>query len=84
MTVRRESEQMYSSFYKSLKNFLYYSLGERIGGVARWGSRTTGSHRDRSDLDVIFLIILKNFGLFMKNHKTHTFCDLSEIIQISF
>ncbi len=30
---------------------------KNIGGVARWGSRTTGDHRDKSDLDVIFWIV---------------------------
>lgn len=57
MSTRREKEQMYSAFYTSLKNFLYNSSGENIGGVARWGSRTTGEHRDDSDLDVIFWVV---------------------------
>ncbi len=57
MSIRREAEQTYSAFYTSLKNFLYNSSGENIGGVARWGSRTTGEHRDDSDLDVIFWIV---------------------------
>ncbi len=57
MSIRREEEQKYSAFYKSLKNFLYNNSGYKIGGVARWGSRTTGEHRDKSDLDVIFWIV---------------------------
>ncbi len=56
MSERRESEQRYSAFYTSLKNFLYKNSGLPVRGVARWGSRTTGNHRDRSDLDVIFWI----------------------------
>jgi len=57
MSIRREAEQKYSAFYKSLKNFLYNNSGFDIGGVARWGSRTTGEHKDKSDLDVIFWIV---------------------------
>jgi len=56
MSIRREAEQKYSAFYNSLKNFLYSNSGYKIRGVARWGSRTTGEHRDKSDLDVIFWI----------------------------
>lgn len=56
MSIRREAEQKYSAFYNSLKNFLYNNSGYNIRGVARWGSRTTGEHRDKSDLDVIFWI----------------------------
>jgi len=56
MSIRREAEQRYSAFYKSLKNFLYNNSGYNIKGVARWGSRTTGEHKDKSDLDVIFWI----------------------------
>ncbi len=57
MSIRREAEQMYSAFYNSLKNFLYNNSGYKIGGVARWGSRTTGAHKNKSDLDVIFWIV---------------------------
>ncbi len=57
MSIRREAEQKYSALYNSLKNFLNNNSGYNIGGVARWGSRTTGVHRDKSDLDVIFWII---------------------------
>ncbi|KKL84689.1 hypothetical protein LCGC14_1962210 [marine sediment metagenome] len=57
MSIRREEEQKYSAFYNGLKNFLNNNSGYNIGGVARWGSRTTGEHRDKSDLDVIFWII---------------------------
>ncbi len=57
MSIRREAEQKYSAFYNSLKNFIYKNSGYNIGGVARWGSRTTGEHRDKSDLDVIFWIV---------------------------
>ena len=56
MSIRREEEQRYSAFYKSLKNFLYNNSGYNVRGVARWGSRTTGEHKDKSDLDVIFWI----------------------------
>lgn len=57
MSIRREAEQKYSAFNNSLKNFLYNNSGYKIGGVARWGSRTTGEHKDKSDLDVIFWIV---------------------------
>ncbi len=57
MSIRREAERKYSAFYNSLKNFFHNNSGYNIGGVARWGSRTTGEHRDKSDLDVIFWII---------------------------
>jgi len=57
MSIRREAEQKYSAFYKSIKNFLHNNSGYNIGGVARWGSRTTGEHKDKSDLDVIFWIV---------------------------
>ena len=57
MSERREGEQTYSAFYTSLKNFFYNSSGKNVGGVARWGSRTTGEHKDDSDLDVIFWIV---------------------------
>lgn len=56
MSIRREAEQKYSAFYESLKNFLYKNSGYNVRGVARWGSRTTGEHKDKSDLDVIFWI----------------------------
>ncbi|MHA1269287.1 MAG: hypothetical protein ACTSPY_05815 [Candidatus Helarchaeota archaeon] len=56
MTERNEREQRYSAFYTKLKSFLYYNSSFDVGGVARWGSRTTGNHRNDSDLDVIFWI----------------------------
>lgn len=56
MSNRREAEQIYSAFYESLRNFLYNNSGLEVGGVARYGSRTTGTHKDKSDLDVIFWI----------------------------
>ncbi len=56
MSIRREVEQRYSAFYNSLKKFIYNNSGYNIRGVARWGSRTIGEHRDKSDLDVIFWI----------------------------
>lgn len=56
MAERREQEQMYSNFYNNMKNFLYNNSKFDVRGVARTGSRTTGQHRDSSDLDVIFWI----------------------------
>jgi len=56
MSVRREFEQRYARFWRSLANFLRNSSGFPISGVAREGSRRRGTHHDRSDLDVIFAI----------------------------
>ncbi len=56
MSQRREAEQRYAAFYTSLKNFIYNNSDLSVRGVARWGSRTTGEHRDKSDLDVIFWV----------------------------
>ncbi len=56
MSIRRQYEQSYASFWRSLANFLRNSSGFKVSGVARQGSRNIGTHRDRSDLDVIFAI----------------------------
>ncbi len=56
MSNRREGDQRYSAFYDSLRNFLYNNSGQPVRGVARWGSRTTGTYGNHSDLDVIFWI----------------------------
>jgi predicted nucleotidyltransferase len=56
MSTRREYEQGYALFYRSLANFLKNSAGFPVSGVARRGSRYKGTHRDKSDLDVIFAI----------------------------
>ena len=56
MSVRREFEQRYSHFWRSLSNFLRNNSGFPVSGVAREGSRRRGTHDDRSDLDVIFAI----------------------------
>lgn len=56
MSDRREFEQRYAHFWRSLANFLRNNSGFPISGVAREGSRRRGTHRDRSDLDVIFAI----------------------------
>ncbi len=56
MAVRREFEQRYASFWRSLANFLKNNINFSVRGVAREGSRRMGTHDDRSDLDVIFAI----------------------------
>lgn len=56
MSDRREYEQVYASFWRGLKNFLLHNSGFKVSGVARSGSRKEGTHRDKSDLDVIFAI----------------------------
>ena len=56
MAVRREFEQRYASFWRSLANFLRNNASFPVSGVAREGSRRRGTHKDRSDLDVIFAI----------------------------
>ena len=56
MSTRREYEQRYASFWRSLKNFLQHNTKFSVSGVARAGSRREGTHRDKSDLDVIFAI----------------------------
>ena len=56
MAVRREFEQKYARFWRRLANFLRKNTGLAISGVAREGSRRRGTHKDRSDLDVIFAI----------------------------
>lgn len=56
MSTRRRYEQGYASFWRSLKNFLLNSSGFNVSGVARVGSRGEGTHKDKSDLDVIFAI----------------------------
>ena len=56
MSVRREFEQRYARFWRSLRNFMLNSAGFPVSGVARRGSRSNGTHRDKSDLDVIFAI----------------------------
>ena len=52
MSIRRQYEQRYAAFWRSLANFLRNSSGFKVSGVARQGSRNIGTHRDRSDLDV--------------------------------
>ena len=56
MAERREFEQRYARFWRRLANFLRKNTGLSISGVAREGSRRTGTYNDRSDLDVIFAI----------------------------
>lgn len=56
MSTRRAYEEGYASFWRGLKNFLLHNSGFKVSGVARSGSRRAGTHRDRSDLDVIFAI----------------------------
>lgn len=56
MTNRRELEQQASSFAKKLDNFLHKNTNLKIHGVARQGSRKEGTHRDDSDLDIVFAI----------------------------
>lgn len=56
MSVRREFEQRYAKFWRSLRNFMLNSAGFPVSGVARKGSRARGKHNDKSDLDVIFAI----------------------------
>ena len=54
MTHRRELEQQASSFAKKLDNFLHKNTNIKIHGVALQGSRKQGTHRDDSDLDIVF------------------------------
>lgn len=56
MSNRRELEQQASSFAKKLDNFLYKNTNLKIHGVARQGSRKQGTHRDDSDLDIVFAV----------------------------
>lgn len=56
MAIRRQQEQQYARFFRSLRNFLENSSGFPVIGVARTGSRTRGTHRDKSDLDVYFSV----------------------------
>ncbi len=56
MSIRREYEQKYASFWRSLRNFLLNNTNMGVSGVARAGSRRAGTHRNTSDLDVIFAI----------------------------
>jgi len=56
MVTRREFEQRYTRFWRTLGNFLRMNSGFRVSGVARADSRRRGTHRDRSDFDVIFAI----------------------------
>jgi hypothetical protein len=56
MSFRRQFEQGYTSFWRRLANFMRNSSGFPLSGVAHRGSRSTGQHKDKSDLDVIFAI----------------------------
>ncbi len=56
MTIRRQFDQRYASFWRSLANFMRQNTGLGIGGIARSGSRKRGNYRPTSDLDVIFWI----------------------------
>jgi len=56
MANRRELEQQASSFAKKLGNFLHKNTNLKIHGVARQGSRKQGTHRDYSDLDIVFAV----------------------------
>ncbi|MHA1647251.1 MAG: hypothetical protein ACTSVL_06740 [Promethearchaeota archaeon] len=56
MSKRRELEQQASSFAKKVDHFLHNSTNHPIHGVARQGSRKEGTHRDDSDLDMVFSI----------------------------
>lgn len=56
MSNHRELEQQASSFAKKIDHFLYKNTNLTIHGVARQGSRKEGSHRDDSDLDIVFAI----------------------------
>lgn len=56
MAIRREGEQRYARFWRSLRNFLLSSSGFPVSGAARRGSRHWGTHHNKSDLDIIFAI----------------------------
>ncbi len=56
MSNRRELEQQASSLAKKLDKFLHANTDLKIHGVARQGSRKEGTHRDDSDLDIVFAI----------------------------
>jgi len=49
-------EQRYASEWRSIVNFMKNNTGFSISGIARGGSRALGTHRDDSDLDIIFAI----------------------------
>ena len=48
MSIRRQYEQRYAAFWRSLVNFLRNSSGFPISGIARGGSRREGYHRNKS------------------------------------
>ena len=56
MSNRRELEQQASSLAKKIDHFLHKNTNLKIHGVARQGSRKEGTHRDDSDLDIVFAI----------------------------
>ncbi len=56
MSKHRELEQQASSFAKKIDNFLHKNTNFTIHGVARQGSRKEGTHKDESDLDIVFAI----------------------------
>jgi predicted nucleotidyltransferase len=57
MSKRRKLEQISKSFTKKINNFLHNSTNLPIhGGIARQGSRKDGTHKEDSDLDMVFAI----------------------------
>lgn len=56
MSKRRELEHQASSLAKKIDHFLHENTNLTIHGVARQGSRKEGTHKDDSDLDIVFAI----------------------------
>jgi len=56
MSNRRELEHQASSLAKKIDHFLHKNTNLKIHGVARQGSRKEGTHKDDSDLDIVFAI----------------------------
>lgn len=56
MSERRELEQRYKAEWNNIVNFMKNNTGFTLSGIARGGSRVKGTHRDDSDLDIIFSI----------------------------
>lgn len=56
MSKRREKDQQYASYWRSIGGFLKNNTGLPVSGVARTGSRRRGDYDDESDSDIIFSI----------------------------
>jgi hypothetical protein len=56
MAENREKSQQYKKIWNALANWLKNSTGWKVGGVAKEGSRRSGTFTSKSDLDVDFWI----------------------------